>query len=378
MRLHKQNFRRLVENGQFPGADARRGKARKRPSRKAFPLPQRGRAHPALLIYNTHSEHKWSEVVRNLAGVLPDVEIAAIAPLIAEIEALKAKRNARRARAQLHDAGHLPRRRGPARRLARPRPHGGRDRRRRDRHGGRPLHGRDRQDPESRQDRADPRPARRLLARRVHHRRRRAAAAPALPGRAGRHVCQHVRRGQGGVRHLLHVRQRGRGRRVARRRARDLPARPVPRPLGRLADRRRGHPLGRQLHGARALHGRAAARVPRSTIPGIRVIAHPECPPDVLGRGRLRRLDRRDDLLGRQEPAAARRDGHGVLDVGQRRRRVPRRRVRAALQPLPAHEAHHARRYRGLAAPPAARSEGRAAVAERARRAVTRMLAVRP
>ena len=32
--------------------------------------------------------------MRNLAGVLPDVEIAAIAPLLAEIEALKAKRNA--------------------------------------------------------------------------------------------------------------------------------------------------------------------------------------------------------------------------------------------------------------------------------------------
>jgi quinolinate synthase len=32
--------------------------------------------------------------VRNLAAVLPDVEIAAIAPVIAEIEALKAKRNA--------------------------------------------------------------------------------------------------------------------------------------------------------------------------------------------------------------------------------------------------------------------------------------------
>src|SRR5688572_4409172 len=33
-------------------------------------------------------------IVRNLAAVLPDVEIAAIAPVIAEIEALKAKRNA--------------------------------------------------------------------------------------------------------------------------------------------------------------------------------------------------------------------------------------------------------------------------------------------
>ena len=50
MRLHKQNFRRLVENGAVPGADARHRKGRKRPSRKAFPLSQRGRAHPAVLI----------------------------------------------------------------------------------------------------------------------------------------------------------------------------------------------------------------------------------------------------------------------------------------------------------------------------------------
>ena len=35
---------------------------------------------------------EWA--VRNLAGILPDVEIAAISPLIAEIEALKAERNA--------------------------------------------------------------------------------------------------------------------------------------------------------------------------------------------------------------------------------------------------------------------------------------------
>ena len=54
------------------------------------------------------------------------------------------------------------------------------DRRRRHRAGRRALHGRDRQAPESGQDRADPRPAGRLLARRVDHRRGRAPAAAAL------------------------------------------------------------------------------------------------------------------------------------------------------------------------------------------------------
>ncbi len=47
------------------------------------------------------------------------------------------------------------------------------------------------------QDRADPRPARRLLARRIDHRRRRAAAAPALSRRAGGDLRQHLRRGKG-------------------------------------------------------------------------------------------------------------------------------------------------------------------------------------
>ena len=56
------------------------------------------------------------------------------------------------------------------------------------------------------EDRADPRRASRLLARRVDRRRRRPPHAPSLSRRAGRHLRQHVRRGEGGVRHLLHVR----------------------------------------------------------------------------------------------------------------------------------------------------------------------------
>ena len=47
----------------------------------------------------------------------------------------------------------------------------------------RPLHGRDREDPQSREDGADPRPRGRLLARRLDHRRRRArCCAQRYPG----------------------------------------------------------------------------------------------------------------------------------------------------------------------------------------------------
>ena len=64
--------------------------------------------------------------------------------------------------------------------------------------------------------RADPRPARRLLARRLDHRRGRAPAAPALSRRAGRHLRQHLGRGEGRERHLLHLRQRQEDRREPR------------------------------------------------------------------------------------------------------------------------------------------------------------------
>ena len=59
-------------------------------------------------------------------------------------------------------------------------------------------------------------------------------------------------------------------------------------------------------------------------------------------RGRLHRLDQGHDRLGAQEPAEARRDGHRMLDGRQREGRAARRRVRQAVQSLPAHEAHHA------------------------------------
>ena len=80
----------------------------------------------------------------------------------------------------------------------------------------------------------------------------------------------------------------------------------------------------------------------RAADPSVQIIAHPECPPDVLERSRLHRLDQGHDRLGAQEQAEARRDGHRMLDGRQREGRAARRRVREAVQSLPAHEAHHA------------------------------------
>ena len=87
---------------------------------------------------------------------------------------------------------------------------------------------------------------------------------------------------------------------------------------------------------------------------GDELRAHPRQRPDradhrasgmPAGRdrgSRLHRLDRAHDRLGAQEQAEARRDGHRMLDGRQRAGRIAGRRVRAAVQSLPAHEAHHA------------------------------------
>ena len=61
--------------------------------------------------------------------------------------------------------------------------------------------------------------------------------------------------------------------------------------------------------------------------------------------GRLHRLDRRHDRLGAQAQARARGDGHRMLDGRQREGGAAGRRIRAAVQLLPAHEAHHAAQH---------------------------------
>ena len=67
-----------------------------------------------------------------------------------------------------------------------------------------------------------------------------------------------------------------------RRAAGDLPARRVPRPLRGLADEGRDRALAGPLRGARALHRRRDRAPSAGSIPECPVLAHPECPPDVL------------------------------------------------------------------------------------------------
>ena len=140
----------------------------------------------------------------------------------------------------------------------------------------RALHGRDGVDPLAGQDGADPRPRRRLLAVGLDHRR----AAGRLEGpasrRAGRHVRQHLGRGQGAHRLLLHLLQRRRGRaphlRDPRRGHRD-PVRPrhVPRRLRRARARAAHARLGRRMPRARRdpplRHRRRARGAPRRGVP---------------------------------------------------------------------------------------------------------------
>ena len=72
----------------------------------------------------------------------------------------------------------------------------------------------------------------------------------AIPGRAGGRLCQHVGRGEGRGRHLLHLVERAAGGREPRRRHGDLPARPVSGQVRRRADQGEDHRLERRLRGA--------------------------------------------------------------------------------------------------------------------------------
>ena len=94
----------------------------------------------------------------------------------------------------------------------------------------------------------------RLFAGRLHHRRRCAAAAPEISRPAGGDLCEHLRRREGGKRHLLHLRQCREGggdhRARVRHRHRDHDPGQVSGPQCRGQDRREGHHLGRRLRSA--------------------------------------------------------------------------------------------------------------------------------
>ena len=80
----------------------------------------------------------------------------------------------------------------------------------------------------------------------------------------------------------------------------------------------------------------------RDDDPDVQIIAHPECPPDVLAEADFTGSTAHMIDWVRTEAAAPGRHGHRVLDGGQRAGRTAGCRIRAAVQPVPAHEAHHA------------------------------------
>ena len=79
----------------------------------------------------------------------------------------------------------------------------------------------------------------------------------------------------------------------------------------------------------------------RATHPGLTVLAHPECPPEVVAEcdfaGSTAAMA---DYVGTQRPAKVVLLDR-MLDERQRRAAIPRARLRAAVQSVPAHEADH-------------------------------------
>ena len=79
----------------------------------------------------------------------------------------------------------------------------------------------------------------------------------------------------------------------------------------------------------------------RADDPSIHIIAHPECPPDVIAEADYTgSTSGMVDWARRNRPQAPC-PGHRMLHGGQRVGGTARHRVRAAMQSVPAHEAHH-------------------------------------
>ena len=116
------------------------------------------------------------------------------------------------------------------------------------------------------------------------------------------------------------------------------------------------------------LFNAADVRQIRENHPGVTVLAHPECPPEVVAEADFSGSTAAMSGFVGEAAAAAGRAADGMLDERQRRGASSRCRVHPALQSLPAHEADHAEEH-----PPCAgdrrstRSTIDPAIADRAR-----------
>ena len=83
----------------------------------------------------------------------------------------------------------------------------------------------------------------------------------------------------------------------------------------------------------------------REDYPGVVILAHPECPPEVVQASDFSGSTAAIANYVAQATAGARRAAHRMLDERQYRDPISGARVHSALQSLPAYEAHLADEY---------------------------------
>ena len=83
----------------------------------------------------------------------------------------------------------------------------------------------------------------------------------------------------------------------------------------------------------------------RADEPGLKIIAHPECPPDVIAAADFTGSTSGMIQWVKDKRPGESNAGHGMLDGIQRRGRSTRRRVHPSMQSLPAYETHQSREH---------------------------------
>ena len=241
-----------------------------------------------------------------------------------------------------------------------------------------------------------PDPRRRLLAGGLDHRRAAARVEGRASRRGRRHVRQHDRRGQGRDRLLLHLGQRRRGG------ASTSFASTARTPRSCSAPTCSSAPTSRRRSGARCTCGTASATCTpgsgpsditavRAAHPGADFLIHPECgcstsvmeyvaAGDVDAEG-VHMLSTGGMLGYAREHAGAGGTAIVATETGMLhplRQAAPGRRVhrRQRGRPLPLHEDDHAAQAPRRAARRRARGQGPAAIADRARVPIERMVAI--